>query len=61
MRMRRETLEKRTGMNPVEVQTYLSRTARLAISEGKKVVRVSRVTTDDKLRTRRIIDEVVIS
>lgn len=61
MRMRRETLEKRTGMNPVEVQTYLSRTARLAISEGKKVVRVSRVTTDDKLRARRIIDEVVIS
>ncbi len=61
MRMRRETLEKRTGMNPVEVQTYLSRTARLAISEGKKVVRVSRVTTDNKLRARRIIDEVVIS
>lgn len=61
MRLRRESLEKRTGMTPVEVQTYLSRTARLASSEGKKVVRVSRVTTDTKLRVRRVIDEVVIS
>lgn len=61
MRLRRESLEKRTGMTPVEVQTYLSRTARLAASEGKKVVRVSRVTTDTKLRVRRVIDEVVIS
>ncbi len=61
MRIRRETLEKRTGMNPTEVQTYLSRTARLAISEGKKVVRVSRVITDANLRIRRTIDEVVIS
>lgn len=61
MRIRRETLEKRTEMSPVEVQTYLSRSARQGISDGKKVVRVSRVSTDTKLRTRRIIDEVVIS
>lgn len=61
MRIRRETLEKHTGMNPTEVQTYLSRSAQLAISKGKKVVRVSRVSIDTKLRVRRTIDEVVIS
>lgn len=61
MRIRRQSLEKTTGMSPVDVQTYLARSARSAISEGKKVVRISRVSTDEKLRTRRIIDEVVIS
>lgn len=61
MRIRRESLEKTTGMSPVDVQTYLSRAARMAIGEGKKVVRISRVSTDAKLRTRRTIDELVIS
>lgn len=61
MRIRRESMEKTTTMTPVQVQTYLSRAARMAHSEGKKVIRVSRISTDSKLRTRRIIDEVVIS
>ena len=58
MKMTRKKLEEDPFINVAKAQDILNRTALNGIARGNKVVRVSRLFTDDKCRQRRIIDEV---
>lgn len=58
MKMTRKKLEADPFINVAKAQDILNRTALNGIARGNKVVRVSRLFTDDKCRQRRIIDEV---
>lgn len=60
MKITRTNLESDPEVTPARAQDILTRAANHAISSGNKMVRVSRVFTDDKCRQRRIIDEVGI-
>ena len=60
MKITRTNLESDPEVTPARAQDILTRAANHAISSGKKMVRVSRLFTDDKCRQRRIIDEVGI-
>ena len=60
MKITHTNLELDPEVTPARAQDILTRAANHAISSGKKMVRVSRLFTDDKCRQRRIIDEVGI-
>ncbi len=60
MKMTRKKLESDPFINVAKAQDILNRTALNGIARGHKVVRVSRVFTDENCRQRRIIDEVGI-
>lgn len=60
MKITRTNLESDPEVTPARAQDILNRAANHAISSGNKMVRVSRVFTDEKCRQRRIIDEVGI-
>jgi len=60
MKMTRKKLETDPFISALKAQDILHRTALNGIARGHKVVRVSRIFTDNKCRQRRIIDEVGI-
>lgn len=60
MKITRTGLESDPEVTAVRAQDILNRAANHAIASGNKLVRVSRIFTDDKCRQRRIIEEVGI-
>lgn len=60
MKITRNVLESDPEVTAVMAQDILNSFANQAIANGNKLVRVSRVFTDDKCRQRRIIEEVGI-
>jgi hypothetical protein len=60
MKITRNVLESDPEVTAVMAQDILNSFSNQAIANGNKLVRVSRVFTDDKCRQRRIIEEVGI-